>query len=324
MLSRAADCLFWMSRYLERADHTARMTDVNLNLMTEGDQEGRERLIRLIHALHMPAPEAEADDLRPYYHRIAADARHPNSVLSCITSARENARQVREMLSTELWETLNRFYLDLRADCARQTPVFAESSFYKKIRERSFQIRGIADDTLSHSEPWQFIRLGRYLERMEATSELLRTYFKVYRLQPSQDHSRQYLEKVEILKYCSAFEPYSKVYTADFRFTWMAEFLLLNHDFPYSLTFSTRQVDYAITDLISLSGRQDTGDLRKVTGKIRSFLEFSTGEDILKDGIDAFLKRIEDASVDINKAVYQTFITYPIEKTPDYLETRTA
>jgi len=314
MLSRTADSLYWMSRYLERAEHTARMAAVNLNFILE-DSAGsyEDRLTRLLRVLYCPMPEEDQNNLTSILNKVVFDRSHPNSIFSCVASARENARQVREQISTELWEYLNRFYLEIREMAASGSVSVLEPALYKRISELSFLLQGITDMTLSHEEGWQFIRLGRYLERLESKTEMLKVYLQAYRLDRTADPAQQYLEKVEILKYSSAFEPYCKVYTADLRFAWIAEFLILNPDFPHSLRYAMRQVDYSLGDIEKESGGRRSGQLSRIAGKSNADLEFSTFETLQARGIDQFLADLESASAEIHKEMHQVYIRYSID-----------
>lgn len=313
MLSRTADSLYWMSRYLERAEHTARMTNVNLNFMLEDTTSSNEdRLKRLLKVLYCPPPDCDPDDIKTILSKIVFNRSHPNSILSLISIARENARQVREQVSTELWEALNRFFLEFRDLSVSGNHQVLEPNLYKRIIESSFLLQGITDATLSHEEGWQFIRLGRFLERAEATTEMLKVYLQAYRLDNTADAAQQYLEKVEILKYTSAFEPYCKLYTADLRFNWIAEFLILNADFPHSVCFSIRQVSYSLSDIARNSGRPLSLDLLRLSGKLMAMLEFSSAEEILEMGIEKFLGDLEKSCAAIHKEMDELYIKYSI------------
>ena len=180
MLSRVADCLFWMSRYVERAENNARILDVNLQLMLdfEGQSEidVRRHWSPIINSLeehdlfHTFYQHADSDSVVEF---VTFEAKNPNSILSCLSRARENARSVREQISSEMWEHINMMYLFIRSDEARELFRSSPYQFYKRVLEGSFQFLGITDATMTHGEGWDFIQLGKFIERADRTSRIL-------------------------------------------------------------------------------------------------------------------------------------------------------
>lgn len=200
-----------MSRYLERAEHTARLVDVQLNQMLDqagGDANLRwERLLRSLRIVQKP----EEVDAYSVTQAVTFDTGNSASIVSCITAARENARQVRE----QIW--------------------YAEPHrFLNGVKENVYLFQGITDATMSHSEGWHFIRVGRFLERAIATTSLLDTHFSAYMIESPEDESEpvDYLSWVGLLKPCASFEAYCKVYTAVIRPANIAEFLPLSAEMP--------------------------------------------------------------------------------------------
>ena len=177
MLSRVAESLYWMSRYLERAEHTARLIDVHLAQML--DQTGEDtsmRWHRLLRSLRTPLPEGEIDAYS-ITHLLTFDASNTSSIVYCIEAARENARQVREQISSEMWEQLNRLFLRVKESSMEKIWYAEPHRFLNNVKEGIYLFQGITDATLSHSEGWHFIRVGRFLERTTATAALLDTHF---------------------------------------------------------------------------------------------------------------------------------------------------
>src|SRR5580692_7810342 len=188
MLSRVADSLYWMSRYLERAEHTARLIDVDLQLrLDQSPEAGAGRWLRLLEVSQVPAPEDGKIDAASLTHVLTLDRTNPSSILSCVAAARENLRQVREQCSSEMWEQLNRLYLQVNSTTAGEAWLLHSYIFFRAVRDGSHLFQGVTDSTMSHGEGWQYIQLGRYVERTDAVARLIGAYFS--RLPYSHDHS---------------------------------------------------------------------------------------------------------------------------------------
>ncbi len=244
MLSRVADSLYWMSRYLERAEHTARLIDVNLNLALElPPQAASNYWLRVLAALRAPAPDDS--QLRPFNvtQYLAFDTSNSDSLVKCITSARENARQVREQVSTEMWEQMNRLFLQVKRSSTGSIWSAQPHEYFRAVKEGAYLFHGIIDSTMIHGDGWHFIQLGRYIERAGATARLLDVHFEDLETTIDEDPGRgEFLRWVGLLRSCSAFEAYCQFYTADLRSQRIIDFLLLNPDFPRSVRYSVGMV----------------------------------------------------------------------------------
>ena len=233
MLSRVADSLYWMSRYLERAEHTARVLDVNLHGgLDQRPESSRPRWGRVLQSLSVPVTGAALDDPQSTIDRLTFDPAHPSSVVACIVSARQNAREVREQISTEMWEQLNRMFLHVQRTKQRSSDAQAYE-FFQVIKQGSHLFQGITSTTLSREEGWYFIQLGRYLERVTATVNLLDAHLAPHAGEPLDPMASadQYLEWVGLLKSCGALEAYWRVHTANIVAHKGTAFLLLDRDF---------------------------------------------------------------------------------------------
>jgi uncharacterized alpha-E superfamily protein len=176
MWSRVADSLYWMSRYLERAEHTARLIDVELQLRLDQSPESRAgRLRRLLQACQVPPQDGRIDSAT-LTHILTLDKSNPSSILSCIAAARENLRQVREQCSTEMWEQLNRLYLQVNSTTKSEAWLLNSHIFFRAVQEGAHLFHGLTDSTMSHGEGWQYIRLGRFVERTDALARLIGTH----------------------------------------------------------------------------------------------------------------------------------------------------
>src|SRR5579884_2179459 len=211
MLSRVADNLYWTSRYLERADHTAALLDEHLNLMLDSASESvDQRWTRVLASLGMPALEATT---RSVAGALAFDPACRSSIVSSIGAARENARQVREQISSEMWEQINRLYHAVRHAEAEKLWRADPHAFLSTVREGAQLFQGVTDSTMNHDQGWRFIQLGRYLERASAVTVLLDVHFRSFSsVRDSSQELSEHLEWIGLLKGCSAFEAYCKVY----------------------------------------------------------------------------------------------------------------
>ena len=310
MLSRVADSLYWIGRYLERAEHTIRVLDVNLNLMLEGPSTKQEdRVQRLMQALAVPdvLPGKKLDDL---IDAMCFDVSNPASVCACIGAARENARQVRDEISSEQWQKLNRLYhrmAEMRAPRGYATV----SDLLQTLLDGLHLFEGVTDTTMPHGEGWQFIRAGRYMERSTAIATLLELYYR----QPASSviDSAQYLEWVGLLRCCTAFEAFCTVYTADLTPGRVLEFLLLNSLFPHSLRYSIHCLVEALTGIQSEGRRAPSDDLVRRAGRLQASLSFAQIDEILSRDTAAYLRDVLGQCRVIQELIYRLYISYSVD-----------
>lgn len=315
MLSRVADSLYWMSRYLERAEHTARLLDVQLNLTLEdapGIRSGQ-RWGRLLRSLNTSRPATGVDDNFGLTNLLTFDGSNPSSIVSCISSARENARQVRELISTEMWMQLNRLYLDVKQRDIDTIWNAQPHAFFRTIKEGAQLFQGITDDTLVRGEGWHFIQLGRYIERCMALSSLLNVNVDVFPTAPAQAPSAySYFERLSLLKNFTAFEAYTKVHSADLETENVASFLLFNPEFPHSACFCALQIKDALDLIGEKTGRRGNSRAHRLAGKLYSALSFDQFDEAVEVGVSNYLISINNQCGQIHQAVYETYINYPI------------
>jgi len=318
MLSRVADSLYWMSRYIERAEHTTRLLDVNLNLMLdESATSAGRRWQRMLHALGNPKSVAWAGDPYDLTRSIIFDTGNKASILSCIISARENSRQVREQISTEQWQRLNSLFLQVtRPELQIAAPVESEqpTEFLQQVIEAIHQFQGVTDSTMSHGEGWQFIQVGRYIERATATALLLEAYHADLWSQPERvPEGNEYLFMMGLLRSATAFEAYCKVYTADLTPDRILEFLLLDAEFPHSLRFAIDNLQHALEAIEGESGRSRAEPLRRLSGRLQAMLSYSSVDEILNGDVVAYLRGIQIECRAIHEAIYNLYIDYSVQ-----------
>ncbi len=316
MLSRVAENLYWMSRYLERAEHTARLIDVNLQQMLDQTTEDADvRWIRVLESLHMSSLLDETNDAYSITQRFTSDASNPASIVSCIAAARENARQVREQISSEMWEQLNRLFLQVKHASMEEIWHAGPHQFFTSVKEGVHLFQGITDATMNHSEGWHFIRVGRFLERATATAALLDVRFHTLleRQQNGTSEALDYLGWVGLLKSCAAFEAYCKVYTATMQPRNVAEFLLLNAESPRSLRFAATMMQVALQAIAKSTNLRSAGRAERLTGRLRAAFDYGQIEEIMNGNLYAYLENIQRQCIQIHSAIYDLYITYPID-----------
>ena len=313
MLSRVADSLYWMSRYLERAEHTARLLDVHSNLMLErvGKAQDDKRWMRILEALRVPLTDESADYDR-YINTMTFDNAISFSVVSCVRLARENARQVRERISTEMWSELNQLFLFVR-DGVVDTSQGQLHDFLLQVRNRIHTFQGITDSTLSHNEGWHFIQLGRSIERASSVSMILDVQYAGFARFDSVATVDEYFEWLALLKSCTAFEAYTKVYSADVRPDRIAEFLLLNEEFPHSVRFCANELQQSLSSIASATATSRNSRVHRLAGRLHASLNFDQIDEIIESGLQTYLREIQTECASIHKLVYETFIAYPVD-----------
>lgn len=314
MLSRVADSLYWMSRYLERAEHTARLMDVDLQLrLDQSPEAGTGRWLRLLEASQAARPADGKIDAATLTHIVTLDRANPSSILSCVAAARENLRQVREQCSTEMWEQLNRLYLQVNATTAGEAWLLNSHVFFRAVQDGAHLFQGLTDSTMSHGEGWQYIQLGRFVERTDELARLVGTYFK--RLPHPLDQaveSEEYLEWVGLLKSCAAFEAYCKTYTAEIRPLRVAEFLLLNSEFPHSVRFSVDMVHASLRAIGQLTERK-ADQPERLSGRLRATLSFSQIDEIMASGASGYVDSVRWQCAQAHTAIHQVYFDYSVE-----------
>jgi len=315
MLSRVADSLYWMSRYLERAENTVRQLDVTMSLMLDtGGSTDEDRWKRLMAALGKKSGMEWSGDLESMAHSLVFDNINPASVTFCVNGARENARQVREEISTEQWQRLNRLFHQMHSPHAQTQFTSNINDALVSIIDGIHLFKGVSDTTMIHGQGWQFIRLGRYLERAYATATLLEVYQPNLSSPLDSDRSGyQYLELVGLLRCCTSFEAYCQVYTADLAPDRILEFLLLNRDFPHAIRYCADCVRQAIESIQRTGGRRPPEELTAAIGRLHAMLGYSTIGEIVAGDTALFLHTVREQCMRIHELIYRYYVHYSIQ-----------
>ena len=306
MLSRVADSLYWMSRYFERADHCARVLEANYNLMLDPSRPSTEQRWSKITTSLGLTTEGDGEDPQTAVVRLTSDVENHSSIVSCIAEARDNASQVREQISSEMWERLNQLYHEVTHSSTRSETQSEPLRLVAAVREGSYKFHGVTDATMNHGEGWHFIQLGKFMERACALSVLLDAHF-------SSAEQADDLDWVGLLASCSAFEAYCKVYTADLKPERVAEFLLLNAEFPFSIRFAAERMKCALEAITESSFGPRVARIERIIGGLRASLAYVPIDDIMTQDLHRYLNSVIEQCRNLHAAVHQVYIDYPIE-----------
>jgi len=315
MLSRVADSLYWMSRYLERAENTVRQLDVTMSLMLDtGGPNEETRWRRMMAALGKPKGLPWNGDLDSMARSLILDPLDPCSITYSLNAARENARQVREEISTEQWQRVNRLYHHIHSLHTQTQFRPSVSDMLASIIDGIYLFKGTTDTTMIHGQGWQFIRLGRYLERAYATATMLEVYQPdLFQKSAGESAAHLYLEFVGLLRCCTSFEAYCQVYTADLSPDRVLEFLLLNRDFPHAIRYCVDGARQAIEEVQTSGGRRAPEELISSIGKLHAMLVYTNIQEILADNAAAFLHAIREQCLRIHELMYRYYVHYSIQ-----------
>lgn len=312
MLSRVADSLYWMSRYLERTEHTARLLDVTQHQLIDVDATAaQQRWHRLWQALHYNEAMAGSRQPEPIIQLFSADGQYPDSLVATITAARENARQVREHISSEMWEQINRLYLDIRYQVQGQRWQQAAHRFYGMVKAGSHLFQGITDATMTHDEGWNFIQIGRALERANNTASLLHSHLGVLQL-ADQEQGTYHGEWVALLKMCSAFESYCKVHTPEVTPQRIIQFVVYDEVFPRSIRFCAESIHNATLAIGTKHARNHGQRIQRVTGQFQATLEYGMIDDQLSMLTQNILQ-VQHGCNQIGAVLHEVHIDYAID-----------
>ena len=305
MLSRVADSLYWMSRYFERADNAARVLKATYGLILNPAKfSTEERWFRAVSSLAPGAASNNVDPQRALF-SLVGDPDGTFSIVKCISAARDNARQVREEISSEMWEHLNRLFHDVTGSELLPDDDAGAMRVVTLVREGSYRLSGITAATLNHDEAWHFIQLGKYMERATNLCILLDAYFVVGK------HADD-LDWVGLLSSCAAFEAYCKACTAELKPERIANFLLLKPEFPYSVRYSMDHMQHALSAISNLSLSRRTQKVERLSGRLRSMVTYVQIGEII-GGLHKYLAGIIEQCRELHAAVHELYIDYPVE-----------
>lgn len=317
MLSRDADSMFWMARYVERAEHVARLLRVHTALLTDvGDLTPlleHQMWLTILSTMRLGTEEPPGDE--PLSTRIARymtfDQNNPSSIVSCIAKARENARAIRESISSEMWECLNTIYWAVTSEEARPRYEESPDDYFYRIMTSSMLFQGLTNQTMAHDQRWCFTQAAKYLERIDVTARVIATRFEVLATMAMQlDQPIRNIHLMGVLRSCCSLESYRRLHLADLDATRIAQFLILQADYPRSIRFCVEQARQAIEGVRLSNGQRTPSVPERILGRLGSQLEYTDMTEILAEGLTAFLKRIEDTANEAGMKLQQTYFLY--------------
>jgi len=310
MLSRVADAIYWASRYVERAENVARFVNVNLDLMLEAPISQRPSWEPLVlttgdqdwfnEHYKEPTPESVTQFL-------SFDRRYPNSIVSAVSNARENARTVREVISREMWQELNDLYLMVKEATKKPGPVEEMADYFERVKMAGIHYAGVTEATLNHGEAWHFSRLGRLLERADKTSRILDV--KYFVLLPSVQDVGSAVDQVgwtALLNSASALQMYRQTehVISPVR---VARFLLLSDAFPRSIRHCVKRAQRSLHALTGNPIGNFTTEAERLLGKLVADLDYTEIDEVMELGLHEYLDELQTTLNNVSESVHKRF-----------------
>lgn len=310
MLGSVADQLYWMARYSERAENMARIIDV-ADRLTLTPQEEETRQSAWISALEVAGATAGYDEKHgdvntaDVLHYLALDPDNPSSIYSAIYATRENARALRGTITTEMFESINSTWLELKAMDETVLQGAARRPFFDWVKERAHLFRGVAEGTMLHDESTHFMDVGQYVERADCTARLLDSKYHV--LLPSTESvggAMDYYQWGALLRSLSAFRAYHKIYRDRITAGRVAELIILNPQMPRSLRSCYDRLSETLEDLCGTSAP----DCQRLTGRLHARLRYSGIEEVFETGLHEFLTDFIERNAQIGQQLGRDFM----------------
>lgn len=316
MLSRVANALYWMVRYIERADNLARMLEVNEQLLLDVAEPGLARLDTFWRPIILSTGDDKLfSELHPeggnreIVHFLSIDERNPNSVRSAIAQARENARTVRDQLSEALWEELNGLHLFLRSEDAGRLLLANPPHFHETIRKAGYVINGIISSNLAHDEAWHFMDLGRNMERADKTTRLL----DITSFLPREGAEASLVDHhwTAILHACGARNVFQTIHREHPTPVKIVEFLVLDREFPRSVRYCIDRADAALHQISGSPRGSFANEAERVSGRLLASLAYGSADEIMKAGLHPFLDDLQGHFNRIGEEVFREYVLLP-------------
>jgi len=318
MLSRVADHLYWMSRQMERAENLARLVRVSEEMLLDDESLGRgsaqEYWTPVLAATAMEGafrnlyPEPRQGDAARF---LTLDLRNPDSILSCIKQARENARSVRDKISDEMWTELNALHLLVTSDEGAELLARSPHGFYEKIIASSMLFDGITEATLTRDEGWNFLQLGRLLERADMTSRFLD--IRSQTAAAAGDSALESLQWGAVLRACSAHASYRRLHGGEIEVERVVDLLLFSNEFPRSVRHCLRRADEILHDISGTPTGRYSNACEKITGALLARLSFAGPGEVMARGLHAYIDELQTQLNGAGQAVFEAYVLLPGE-----------
>lgn len=309
MLCRVADSLFWMSRYIERAENTVRLVDVTHQILLESEHSDEGLGYR--HWLPSLKTLGEQKAFEELYEKkssfnvtefLTFSRENPSSVASCIAAARENARTVRDQISTEMWEALNTLYLFVKKADAKSICDDLDFDFFARIKEFSHLFRGIIESTFPHGLGYEYVVSGREIERAAKTCQILDAKRFMPQMGDTQDDALDAAQYAAILRSCTGFEAFHHEHGSDIDAVPVRQFLLLSRLFPRSALYCVGRLQRSLHAISGCPISQYSNDAERLTGRLASQLNYAAPTDLEGEKGDTFIDQIESQLTEIANA----------------------
>lgn len=318
MLSRVGDSTYWMGRYIERAENNARLLDVNVQMLLDFESRRGETerqfwgpILSTLEDTELFAElhgEFTASAVLDY---VTFEGRNPNSIRSCLNYARENARAVRDQISSEMWEQINALWLYFQDGSAVRDFRASSHEFYDKVTYASQLFQGVTDATMTHGEAWRFVRAGKFIERADSTSRILD--LKYHLILPSGEQVGGNLDIsqwMSVLRSCSGMEAYLKIRQGDVTPWGLAEFLICHAEFPRSIRFCVDGLDRMLHEISGTEEGHFANEPERLSGLLRSQLDYATVDGIFRSGLHEYLDGVQERLIDLDIAFHRTYCAY--------------
>jgi uncharacterized alpha-E superfamily protein len=320
VLSRVADAIYWASRYVERAENVARFVEVNLNLMLETPVQRRPSWRPLVMTTgdheHFERRHSDATPEAVAWF-LTFDPGYPNSILSSLSLARDNARSVREIISREMWQELNEFYLMVKHQSREQFRLGEMGDFFRRVKLSGIHYEGVTNATLSRGEAWSFARLGRLLERADKTSRILDVQYYLLSSNPSDVGAG--VDQVgwgALLNSASALQMYRQ-HHHDTSPEKVARFLLLNRQFPRSIAYCVSEAQLSLHAITGTPIKACSQESERLLGRLQANLTYSSIADVMAEGLHEYIDSLQLSLNAVGDAIQAGFFGYaPAEPAP--------
>jgi uncharacterized alpha-E superfamily protein len=319
MLSRVADSIYWMSRYIERADNVARFMDVTLNLILDmpvGSVQQWQPLVDTTGDAATFAKRYGTATQQRVIQFLTFDQENPSSILSCLRAARENARSVREIISSDMWEQVNNFYLRVMAAAVDGRSLTEPHQFFASVKLASHSFAGVTDATMTHNEAWHFCSLGRHLERADKTSRILDV--KYFLLLPNAaDVGTTYddIQWAAVLRSASAFEMYRKRH-GRISPVGIVEFLLLDREFPRAIQWCLMAARESVHAISGTPAGMFRNAPEQLLGEVCSQLAYAQADEVVAAGLHEYLDALQTRLNLVGAGVHDTFFARQLLSPP--------
>lgn len=297
MLSRVANSMYWLGRYLERVENYARFIDVNFNLMLDLPHDLKEQWEPLIMAtgdFDAYVSKNNSFDKNSAIYFLAFDYGNSNSLISSISFARENARITRENLTRETWEKLNQTYHFVKEGLENRVWEKEDPrDFFESVKSQILLLYGLAESTVARTEGWYFRQLGQYLERADKTSRILDVKYHILLPSPKEVGTPlDFLHWIALLKSVTGFNTYRRLY-GNINPSGVVEFLVLNKIFPRSVFYCLKEAEGCLIKISGSNGPGFRNSAEKAMGELRSILEYHDVNDVINTGLHEYLNHLQ-------------------------------